>query len=56
MNHYVYEQILLYRDTVGENNKAFKFWKTYKFENINKFNPKLGVTQPEFMKGNGGVI
>ncbi len=56
VNYYVYEQILLYRETAGEEDKAFKFWKTYKFESMNKYNPKLKMTQPEFMKENGFLM
>ena len=56
VNYYVYEQILLYRETAGESNKAFKFWKTYEFERMNKFNPKMGMTQPEYMKENGFLM
>lgn len=56
VNYYVYEQILLYRKTAGNDNKAFKFWKTYEFEKMNKYNPKLGMTQPEYMKENGFLM
>ena len=30
--------------------------QTYKFENIHRFNPKLGMTQPEFMREHGFVM
>ena len=56
VNYYVYEQIKLYRDMAREDDKAFKFWKTYEFERMNKYNPKLGMTQPEFMKENGFLM
>ena len=56
VNRYVYEQILLYRETAGEDNKALKFWKTYKLENVKVYNPKLGMTQPEYMKENGFLM
>ena len=56
VNSYVYEQILLYRETAGADNPAFRFWKTYKFESIKKYNPKLGMTQPEFMRENGFLM
>ena len=56
MNYYVYEQILLYRETAGANKPAFRFWKTYKFESMKKYNPKLGMTQPEFMRDNGFLM
>lgn len=56
VNYYVYEQILLYRETAGKDDEAFRFWKTYEFERMNKYNPKLGMTQPEFMKENGFLM
>lgn len=56
VNYYVFEQIKLYRETAGENDLAFKFWKTYPFENMNKYNPTLGMKQPEFMKKNGFLM
>lgn len=56
VNYYVFEQIKLYRETAGENDPAFKFWKTYPFENMNKYNPKLRMKQPEFMKKNGFLM
>ena len=56
VNYYVYEQILLYRETAGADNPALCFWKTYKFENMKKYNPKLGMTQPEFMRENGFLM
>ncbi len=56
VNYYVYEQILLYRETAGADNPAFRFWKTYKFESMKKYNPKLGMTQPEFMRENGFLM
>ena len=56
VNYYVYEQILLYRGTAGADDPAFRFWKTYKFESMKKYNPKLGMTQPEFMRENGFLM
>ena len=56
VNYYVYEQVLLYRETAGADNPAFRFWKTYKFESMKKYNPKLGMTQPEFMRENGFLM
>ncbi len=56
VNYYVYEQILLYRETAGKDNENLKFWKTYAFEKMDKYNPKLKMTQPEFMKENGFVM
>ena len=56
VNYYVYEQIKLYSKTAGEKDKNFKFRKTYKFEGMTKFNPKLNMTQPEFMKENGFIM
>ena len=56
VNYYVYEQILLYRETAGADNPAFRFWKTYRFESMKKYNPKLGMKQPEFMRENGFLM
>ena len=69
VNSYVYEQIELYRSTVGEDylkrndlytgkndERAFMFDKTYKFENMEKYNPKLNSTQPEYMRENGFLM
>ena len=56
VNCYVYEQIELYRKTVGADDKRFQFQKTYHFENMARFNPRLGMTQPEFMRGNGFLM
>ncbi|MCR4658544.1 MAG: MBL fold metallo-hydrolase [Lachnospiraceae bacterium] len=56
VNYYVYEQVLLYRETAGADNPVFRFWKTYKFESMKKYNPKLGMTQPEFMRENGFLM
>ena len=56
VNYYVYEQIKLYRETAGENHKAYKFWKTYEFESMNAYNPKLKMSQPEFMRENGFLM
>jgi len=56
VNYYVYEQIELYRKTAGADDKRFRFQKTYKFENMEKYNPRLGMTQPEFMRENGFLM
>ena len=56
VNYYVYAQILLYRETAGAKDKAYRFWKTYEFERMNKYNPKMGMTQPEYMKENGFLM
>lgn len=56
VNYYVYEQIELYRQTAGQLNSKFKFKKTYKFEDIRRFNPRLGMTQPEYMREHGFVM
>lgn len=57
VNYYVYNQILEYRKSAGKDNTEFKFWKTYKFENMYKTNDKLGgLTQPEYMMKNGFVM
>ena len=56
VNHYVYEQLRLYRETAGVENPKLSFWKAYPFEKMNKYNKKLGMTQPEFMKENGFVM
>ena len=56
VNYYVYEQIQLYKKSAGVNNAKFKLCKTYKFEPMEEFNPKLGSTQPEYMKEKGFVM
>ncbi len=56
VNHYVYEQLLLYRETAGKENTKLSFWKAYPFENMDVYNKKLGMTQPEYMKKHGFVM
>ncbi len=56
VNHYVYEQLLLYREYAGTENYKLSFWKSYPFEPMYRFNPKLKMTQPEFMKQQGFVM
>ena len=56
VNYYVLEQINLFKRTAGRWNKKFRFQKTYKFENIYKYLPKLQMTQPQYMKENGFVM
>ncbi len=56
VNYYVFEQIKLYRKAAGENDPAFRFWKTYPFESMTAYNPKLKMTQPEFMRENGFLM
>lgn len=56
VNHYVYEQLKLYRETAGLENRNLSFWKAYSFEGMNEYNEKLGMTQPEYMKKNGFVM
>ncbi len=56
VNSYVYQQILLYRKTAGEDDEAFKFWKTYPFESMNWINPKFGMTQVDYMRKNGFLM
>lgn len=56
VNRYVYEQLLLYREYAGAENYKLSFWKSYPFEPMYRFNPKLKMTQPEFMKQHGFVM
>lgn len=56
VNYYVYEQIKLYRDTAGKKDDRLEFWKTYKFESMTTYNPKLKMTQPEFMLEKGFLM
>ncbi len=56
VNHYVYEQLCLYRETAGKENRKLSFWKSYPFENMYLYNDKLGMTQPEYMKKQGFVM
>ncbi len=54
VNYYVYDQIQLYRDVIKDHRFGFK--KTYKFESVNRYNPKLGMTQPQYMEENGFLM
>ena len=56
VNHYVYEQLLLYRKSAGKKNKKFRFWKAYPFEPMDEVNPVLGTTQLEYMEEKGFVM
>lgn len=56
VNHYVYEQLLLYRKSAGIKNKKFGFWKAYPFEPMDDDNPVLGMTQLEYMAKYGFVM
>ena len=54
VNYYVYDQIELYRAAIKDS--RFEFKKTYKFEPINRYNPRLHMTQPEYMEENGFLM
>ncbi len=56
VNHYVKEQIDLYIGSAGEDNKDFRFPKTYGFEPVDWVNPKYNMTQPEYMEKNGFLM
>ena len=56
VNYYVKEQIDLYIGSAGKDNTDFRFPKTYGFEPVNRVNPKLNMTQPEFMEKNGFLM
>ena len=56
VNGYVYEQLKLYRKTVGKSDKRLTFRKSYPFAPMGEYNPKLEMTQPEYMKKNGFVM
>jgi len=56
VNHYVYEQLRLYRETAGVENAKLSFWKAYPFERMGLYNRKLGMTQLEYMKKNGFLM
>ena len=56
VNNYVYEQIKLYRNTAGRKDDRLEFWKTYEFESMTAYNPKLKMTQPEYMIENGFLM
>ena len=56
VNYYVNKQIELYRESAGKYNYSLRFQKTYKFEKMDEVNPKLGMTQPEFMMENGFLM
>ncbi len=54
VNYYVYAQIQLYKESIKD--KRFEFNKTYKFEPINWYNPRLKMTQREYMEENGFLM
>ncbi len=56
VNHYVYKQLMLYRETAGKEDFDLSFWKAYKFEPLGKYNPRLRMTQQEFMEKQGFVM
>ena len=56
VNRYVKKQLELYRQTAGTEDKRFWFQKAYLLEGMNYYNPKLGMTQLEFMKKNGFLM
>lgn len=69
VNSYVYKQIELYSKTIGEDYRqreelhsdvwdkfTFMFPKTYEFEKMNDYNPRLGKSQPEYMADNGFLM
>lgn len=56
VNSYVYEQLKLYRETAGLENRKLSFWKAYPFEKMGEYNERLGMTQLEYMKKNGFVM
>ena len=56
VNSYVHKQLMLYRATAGKEDFDLNFWKAYKFEPLHKYNPKLGMTQQQFMEKNGFVM
>jgi len=58
VNYYVYDQIRAYRKSAGNEDDRLKFLKTYRFENMDRKNPKLdgGLTQPEYMMKHGFLM
>lgn len=55
-NRYVMKQIELYRETAGAADERLQFKKTYALEGMKYYNPKLHMTQLEFMKKNGFLM
>ena len=56
VNDYVYRQIQIYRETAGRDAPAFLFRKTYRLEGMTRYNPKLRMTQPSYMRENGFMM
>ena len=56
VNRYVYEQLLLYREYAGAENYKLSFRKSYPFEPVDQFNPKLGKTQLDYIREKGFVM
>lgn len=56
VNHYVYKQLELFRKTAGKRNSNFKFYKSYQFEAPYKFNPRMGMTQLEYIREHGFLM
>ena len=56
VSSYVLEQIKLYRKTAGEEDWNFKFYNANALEGMNYVNPKLGMTQMEYMEKHGFVM
>ena len=56
VNRYVYEQLLLYREYAGAENRKLKFWKAYPFERRGVCNPRMKATQLDYIREKGFVM
>ena len=56
VNRYVYEQLLLYSEYAGAENRKFKFWKAYPFERRGVYNQRMKATQLDHIREKGFVM
>ncbi|MGN0483754.1 MAG: MBL fold metallo-hydrolase [Lachnospiraceae bacterium] len=56
VNHYVDAQIEEFKKAAPKDREEFQFYRKYKFENMERINPCMGCTQPEYMRKNGFLM
>ncbi len=56
VNPYVYEQLKVYRKDAGKDKYGFGFFNANVLEGMDFYNPKLGMTQLEYMEKHGFVM
>ncbi|MBE5871358.1 MAG: MBL fold metallo-hydrolase [Lachnospiraceae bacterium] len=56
VSSYVLEQLRLYRETAGKNDWDFKFYNANVLEGMDYVNPKLKMTQAEYMETHGFLM